>query len=255
MSVEPEFIRLQHAFTRHLRDPDAVPPPPGLPEARLAVYSNAVYHNVEGFMRDNFPRVRDVLADAHWQALIRDYLIRHRAQTPLFVELLDEFLHYLTNERDCRQDPPFLNELAHFDWLENAIMTDERRLETIAVEPAGDLLTQPLIINPVHQLISYDYPVHAINASFKPAAAPGRLTRLLVFRDCSGAFGVLDLNDVAARLFVGLNAPEAPLAASLLADIAIELGHPDPTVVTRGGLALLERWLEREVILGFAPGA
>jgi len=251
---EPSFMRRQHEFTRHLRDPAREPAPAGLAGPRLDVYSNAIFLNIERFMRDNFPRVREVLSEEAWQSLVRDYIVRHRSRTPLFVELLDEFLAYLADERVADGDPPYLTELAHFDWLENALAVDETDLDAVPVLATGDLLRSRLVLNPVHRLVTYRYPVHAIGSGFKPDAAPARPTLLLAFRDRAGGFGVLDLNEVAARLFRELLAPDAPVAADVLTGIARALGHPDPEVVIRGGLQLLERWRARDVILGFASG-
>jgi len=251
---EPEFMRRQHEFTRHLRDPAREPAPAGLSGPRLEIYSNAIFLNIERFMRDNFPRVREQLSDEPWHALIRDYIVRHRSRTPLFVELLDEFMSYLAEERDAAGDPPCLTELAHFDWLENVIAIDETELDALPVQENGDLLRTRLVFNPVHRLVTYRYPVHAIDRNYRPETQPAKPTLLLAFRDRAGNFGVLDLNEVAARLFSALQAPAAPVAAEVLADIAQELRHPDPAVVTRGGLQLLERWQARDVILGFAPG-
>ncbi len=251
---EPAFMRRQHEFTRHLRDPAREPAPAGLSGPRLEVYSNAIFLNIERFMRDNFPRVREVLGEEEWQSLVRDYIVRHRSRTPLFVELLDEFMAYLTAERAAAGDPPYLTELAHFDWLENAVAVDETDLDAMPVLAAGDLLRSRLVLNPVHRLVTYRYPVHAIGSGFKPDAPPARPTLLLAFRDRAGSFGVLDLNEVAARLFQTLRAPDAPVAADVLTGIAGALGHPDPEVVIRGGLQVLQRWQARDVILGFAPG-
>jgi hypothetical protein len=251
---EPAFMRRQHEFTRHLRDPAREPAPAGLSGPRLDVYSNAIFLNIERFMRDNFPRVREVLSEEAWQSLVRDYIVRHRSRTPLFVELLDEFLAYLADERVADGDPPYLTELAHFDWLENALAVDETDLDAVPVLATGDLLRSRLVLNPVHRLVTYRYPVHAIGSGFTPDAAPARPTLLLAFRDRAGSFGVLDLNEVAARLFRELLAPDAPVAADVLTGIARALGHPDPEVVIRGGLQLLERWRARDVILGFASG-
>lgn len=146
-----------------------------------------------------------------------------------------------------------MRELAHFDWLENAVAIAEVRLEDIPVRAQGDLLNDRLVINPVHRLVRYVWPVHAIGPTLRPREAPARPTQLLAFRDRAGSFGVLDLNDVAVRLFEALAAPAAPCAAAVLRALADSLGHPDPGVVARGGLQLLERWQAREVILGFAP--
>ncbi|MCC7119919.1 MAG: putative DNA-binding domain-containing protein [Gammaproteobacteria bacterium] len=253
VGVEPAFMRLQHAFTRYLRDPACVAPPAGLPADRLAVYGNAVYANVERFMRDNFPRVCELYADEDWQALMRDYLARHRSDTPLFAELLAEFLAYLEDERDVATDPPYLRELAHFDWLENAIAIDETALDAIACRADGDLLDDRLVVNPVHRLVRYRWPVHALGPGVRPAAPPPRATVLLAFRDRADAFGVLDLNDVAALLFERIRGPEVRPARAVLTELAAELAHPDLAVVVHGGQQLLERWQARDVILGFVP--
>jgi len=244
---EPEFIQLQRAFTRHLRDPARVPAP-ALPEAGLEIYRHAVFFNIERFMRDNFPRVAEVLAPAVWTALIRDYLVRHQSHTPLFVELLNEFLDYLRHERAVAEDPPWLFELAHFDWLENALASDQRVVERPSTAPPADLLAHSLRLNPVHRLERYEYPVHAIAPAFMPAGRPPRPTRLLAFRDLAGEFAVLDLNDVTVDLFEGV-AGGRP-ARAVLADIALRLAHPEPAKVESGGADILQRWWALGLVVG-----
>ena len=248
---EPRFVTLQRAFTRHLRDPANAPAPP-LPEARLAVYRNAVFLNIERFMRDNFPRVAEAFEPDAWTALVRDYLIRHRSETPLFVELLQEFLHYLAHERDGAEDPPWLFEVAHFDWLENAIASDERSPPPRQAPPF-DLLDTPLLLNPVHEIVQYRFPVLAIGPDFRPQEPPAQPTQLLVFRDLDEDFAVLDMNSIAIRLFEGVR--EGRPARVVMMDIAAALGHPDPAQVLAGGLALLERWAARGLVLGHAREA
>ena len=247
---EPRFITLQRAFTQHLRDPDRVAAPP-LPERGLAVYRNAIFLNIERFMRDNFPRVADAFPPDQWAALVRDYLIRHRADTPVFVELLGEFLHYLAHERQQAGDPPWLYEVAHFDWLENALASDER-VSPAASDDGVDLLDTPLQVNPVHEVVSYRFPVHAIDANYRPDAPPAQPTLLVAFRDAEDDFAVLDMNPVAIALFEGVRDGEP--ARAVLARIADGLNHPDPAKVLAGGVALLERWLARGLLLGNAAG-
>ena len=244
---EPDFILRQRAFTSHLRDPARVPAP-DLPEAGLEIYRHAVFFNIERFMRDNFPRLAEVLDPAAWTALVRDYLIRHESRTPLFVELLDEFLAYLRHERAVPEDPPWLFELAHFDWLENALASDQRVVERTLDAPPADLMARPLQLNPVHRLERYEYPVHAIGPAFLPDERPPRPTRLLAFRDLTGEFAVLDLNDVTIDLFEGLAAGRP--ATTVLAEIAERLGHPEPAKVEAGGAAILQRWWALGLVLG-----
>jgi hypothetical protein len=248
--AEPGFFKLQRAFTDHLRNPAQVAPPP-LPEARLAVYRDAVFLNIERFMRDNFPRLAAVLPAAIWQGLMRDYIVRHAARTPLFVELLSEFLVYLEHERQEPLDPLWLRELAHFDWLENTLASDLRECESGSATLAPPLMTHPLTVNPVHQLVRYVFPVHALSVEYLPAEPPSNPTLLLTFRAPSYDVAALDLNDAAAELFVAIREGLAPNEA--LGAIAEAIGHRAPAQLIAFGEQMIRRWYELGLVLGVRP--
>ena len=176
MRDEPHFARLQRAFARHLRDPEHAPAPAGLEARRLALYRDAVYANSERFLADNFPRVRAVTNDEAWHAMVRDYLVRHVSWTAAFVELPREFLAYLAHARDDDEDPPYLGELAHFDWLETLVGADRADPAALSCERDADLLAGTPVLNPTLRLVTYVYPVHAITADFRPDAPPATAT-------------------------------------------------------------------------------
>lgn len=247
---EPAFLRAQRELARHLRSPDTAPPPAGLPPERLAVYRDAVFHNIDRFLSDNFARVRAVLPAERWPPLVRDYIARHRACTPVFAELPGEFLAYLRDERRDDGDPPFLRELAHFEWLENLLCCDEREVGLEDIDPEGDLLHGEIAVNPVHRLVSYAYPVHTPEPQDIPHVPPPRPTQLLAFRAPDFRYGVLDLNPVSLELFTTVRDAPGRSAEAILHDMARALGHPDPGVVVRGGLDILERMRRQGAILG-----
>ncbi len=247
---EPAFIRAQRAFAQHLRDPEHAPAPPGLPAAGVAVYRHAVLHNIEGFLANNFPRVKDVLPATQWHTLVRDYLLKHQATTPVFARLPGEFLAYLTRRLRPADDPPYLYELAHFDWLENLIATDERLLPMAGIDPLGALLDGEIVVNPIHTLETYRFPVHAITVDYKPAVPPAKETHLVAFRDRAHHYGVLDLNAISRQLFVAVRDSGEKTARAILTQIAGDLGQEDPTAVIEGGLEILTRMRQRELLLG-----
>ena len=119
--AEPDFRAVQYQFAAHLRDPRSNPPPSDLERRRTDLYCALAFTNVRNFVSDNFPVLRRLYDDAAWEALVRDYFARHRNRTPLFSRLATEFIDYLVNERDAPQDPPFLSELAHYEWMESAL--------------------------------------------------------------------------------------------------------------------------------------
>jgi uncharacterized protein len=246
---EPAFVRAQRELSRHLRDPASHPSPPTLPEPRVAVYRRAVIYNIGRFMADNFPRIKAVLDSSTWDEMIRDYVIRHRATTPTFAKLPDEFLDYLRSERQV-SDPPYLYELAHFDWLENVIATDERRIEPAGITLDGDLLDGAIAINPIHRIETYRFPILAIDEHHRPEAPPASPTNIVAFRDQRHQYGVLDLNAIALRLFIAVRDQPLLSARHILEEIASELKHPNPAVVVAGGLDILERMRRRGLVLG-----
>ncbi len=85
----------QDALAAHIRDPERVPPPPGIEERRLKIYRDLFFNNVDSMLAGNFPVIRRILGDDGWHAMIRGFLRDHDCQTPLFTELAREFMRYL----------------------------------------------------------------------------------------------------------------------------------------------------------------
>ncbi len=245
---------MQREFTRYLRDPERASAPAGLPMQGLAVYRDAVIHNMDRFLSDNFPRVCSVIGPERWPSLVRDYFARHRSQTPVFAELPGEFLAYLRDERDDARDPPFLYELAHFEWLENALCCDEREVELTGVDRDGELASGVVVVNPIHRLETYDYPVHVADPNDIPSVRPPRPTHLVAYRARDYRYGFLDLNAVSLRLFAAVRGADGRSARDIILEIARELAHPDPDAVLRGGLDILSRMRELDLILGVRRG-
>jgi len=246
----PAFIEAQRRFARHLRDPLQEPAPSGLRGERLEVYRHAVRHNVERFMADNFPRVRESMAAETWDVLIEGYFRRHPAVTAAFSRLPGEFLAFLTGSLAPPALPPHVHELAHFECLENTVACDERTVPAHGFDPAGDLLEEPLVINPVHAIASYRYPVHAMTPDRPIDETSARETHLVVFRDSAHQLHVLDLNAITRILFEHLRESMTVTAREVLTGIAAGLGHPTSDAVLRGGLDILERMHRRGLVLG-----
>lgn len=248
--TEPAFFGVQRRFTRYLRDPENRTPPSDVKPDGLAVYTNAVIANMEAFMGDNFPRVKEVLHPDHWRRMVRDYYIRHESKASLFVELPDEFLSYLDVTRDDPDDPPFLSELAHFENLENIVSTDEAVIDEGAVDREGDSLHRVPVINPTTRIARYAYPVHVIDADNQPLEPPAAATNIVAFRDRGNVYGFMDVNSATARIVDLLMTDQGLTGEQILRTIAAELKHPDVDAVISGGTSILSRLVERDVIIG-----
>jgi hypothetical protein len=247
----PAFVERQFAFAAHIRDPKRVPKPADVEDRRMGIYRELFYNNVQDFMASSFPVLREIYGDEEWHALIRDYFTRHRAHTPLFPQMPQEFLQYLESERrEHSEDPPFLWELAHYEWIELALAIDTREIDQAVADPNGDLLADVPVLSPLAWPFAYRYPVHRISPEFRPREAPEQPTYLLVYRDRDDQVGFVEMNPVTARLIELLCAQEPPTGGDALAQIAGALAHPNPEVVVQGGLQILQDLQARDVVLG-----
>lgn len=160
----------QFALSRHLRDPSH-PPPPGIEERRLAIYRDLFFNNIESLLAGNFPVIRQTLGDDAWRRLVRSFYARHRSQTPLFPEIAREFIRFLET-RTGEGDPPWLRELAHYEWVELALQIADDA--TPPHDPRGDLLADVPVVSPFVWALAYQWPVHRIGPDFQPDLPPPR---------------------------------------------------------------------------------
>ncbi len=257
MADSNRLERLQREFAAHIRDPEHMPAPEGIEDRRMAIYRDLFFNNVSQLLAQGFPVLHRILGQLAWKAMVRDWFVRHRAQTPLFLELPQEFLDYLQHERVPAQgDPPFLLELAHYEWVELALAIDERDAALPGVDPDADLLAGRPALSPLAWPLAYAWPVHRISPDYQPAEPPPEPTRLVVYRDQRDRVGFLEINRVTARLLELLGEQGRPDSGrACLMRIAAELDHPDPAVVVEGGAAILAELRARSVLLGAWPAS
>jgi hypothetical protein len=249
----------QYAFAAHLRDPESNPPPAGIEDRRMAIYRDLFINNVTSFLRQSFPVLSDLMDEQRWKMLIRDFYRDHQSRSPLFPDLPKEFLDYLANEReaghhsDSQDDPPFLYELAHYEWVETGLALAEEPPSNPNIDPAGDLLTNRPVPSSLAWLFSYTYPVNEIGKANQPDLPAAQPIHYLVFRDETDQVKFLKLNIVSARLFEILTTDASVSGETALRNIAKELNHAQPDKVIGGGRDILEQWHSKGIVLGTLP--
>jgi hypothetical protein len=250
MVKDSKLQDVQRAFARHIRDPDSHPAPNGMEDRRMGIYRDLFFNNIKGLLGSNFPVLRRLYGEKGWQALIRDFFVHHRAHTPLFPEVPREFLQFVEEHRGVEKgDPPYLLELAHYEWAELALSLDQAELDDVQADPDGDLVTGVPVLSPLAWLLSYRFPVHHIRLDYRPTEAPEQPTHLVMYRDRADKVHFMEVNAVTARLVERLrDEPESTGQAHLEA-IAGELSADPATIVTHGS-DLLKQLRERGIVRG-----
>lgn len=244
-----KFQQLQYQFAAHLRAPDKNRAPAGLEDRRMQIYRELFYNNIEDCLAHAFPVLRSVSSDEVWHRRVRDFYARHQSRSPQFHKLAEEFLSFLNDERaDHADDPPFLRDLAHYEWVELELSISELTLTPALADPNGDLLSGRPYVSPLAWTLAYDWPVHKIAPGFLPAAA--QPAYLIVSRNRQDDVKFLEVNAVTARLMQLLEADVVSSGRELLHAIARELQHPQPESVMGEGAQILSDLRARDIILG-----
>jgi len=210
----------QRAFAAHLRDPERVPPPPGIEPRRLAIYRDLFFNNLADLLGGAFPVARRILGDERWKRLIREFYAGHHAHTPYFLELPHEFLQWLQARRERAADEPaFLDELAHYEWVELALAVSEEEFPAAAPPPPSPL-DAPLAVSPLAWPLAYRWPVHRLAPEFQPAEAPAAPTFVVVYRDRADAVQFLEIGAETARLLDALERSPGMTGRDALGDVS-----------------------------------
>lgn len=247
----PAFQQAQYAFAAHIRDPQAQPRPADVAERRMAVYRDLLYNNVEGFIAGAFPVLRAISPDEVWQRRVRSFFAEHRCHSPYFAEIAREFLDWLEAERGPHpDDPPFIRELAHYEWVELALQISDADQEPLAVDRNGDVWTAHPLISPLAWHLAYSYPVHRIGPDHLPEQPSQQPSYLVVYRDRRDRVHFLEINAVTYRLLELLQENPDWTGEQAVRRIAEELQHPQPDAVMQHGRALLHDLRERNILIG-----
>ena len=245
------FADTQDVFTRHIRDPEGQPAPDDIEDRRMEIYRSSIFLNIERMASNFFPVLKKTLPDDHWHAMIRDYFKHHRSHVPPYLPRLGhEFLQYLEGERVLDNDPPFILELAHYEWIEFALSIDTREILWDGIDPEGDLLEGIPVVSPVVMPLCYSYPVHTISPANQPVEPPEQPTYLVVYRDAHYKVGFMELNPVSARLLEKMLQQKNLPGRILLEEVAEELHHPNVEIVIAGGLDTMKQLRAKDILLG-----
>jgi uncharacterized protein len=249
-AVSPEDLGgQQDALAAYIRDPEHAAPPPGIEQRRLRIYRDLFFNNVSGMLAGSFPVIHRILGEEAWARLIRGFFRDHDSHTPLFTELAREFLRYLENDEVVDQ-PPWLRELAHYEWIELALQLSEASDDEFAHDASGDLLEGAPVVSPVAWPVAYAWPVQRIGPDWQPAIAPANPTLLLLHRGSGDKIDFHELNPLTYRLLQRLDASPELSGREQLEALAREASRSDVEAFVAEGAAMLQHWRSAGIVLG-----
>ncbi len=243
------FQQKQAAFTDYLRNPKACSVPEGVVPERIDIHRELMFNNISSFLETSFPVLRSIFDDDAWKSLCQDYFLVHHSKTPYFSEIPEEFLSYLQDERvPLVEDPPFILELAHYEWVEMALAISLDEQPKVSDELTQAPLTTEIALSPLAWPLAYQYPVHLICSDFMPQQPPEAATFLLVYRDNDLDVNFIEMTALTFRLLQLLQQQPVWLLDDCLKGLSGEFADFKPGVIYNGGLEILQNLAARGIV-------
>lgn len=252
MADQSDFQAMQYAFAAHIRDPQNVAAPEGIEDRRMAVYRKLFFNNLYNLLGTMFPVLRKIHSDDQWRRMIRQFMQKHRAETPYFLQLPEEFLSFLEKEFEPGPgDHAFLLELAHYEYAELALSISTEENNPDGIDPDGDLLIETPVKSVLAWAYAYQYPVHRISPDFLPTETAEQPVYLALYRDRDDKVRFLELNAVTAGLLDAIeNNPDQHSGEQLLRQLAGRIHYPDVDALIGHGADALNEMRQLEILIG-----
>lgn len=192
------FEETQKEFVLHIRDPEHSGKLEDIEDRRLKIYRELFFNNILGFLSSGFPVLESIYGEEKWRKLARQFFIHHHCRSPYFVDISKEFVEFLSNEYELHSDDPaFLLELAHYEWLELDISIKKTQ-QNAKPWDKNDKFSH-VCLSETAVLASYQFPVHQISLDYQPNEKTTPIY-IVVYRDSDFEVGFTVVNDVTAHL-------------------------------------------------------
>lgn len=211
-------------------------------QRRMAIYRSLFYNNVEGFINTGFPVLRSLYEKSDWQSLIRLFFSEHSCSSPYFIDISKEFVEFLSNEYEVTaEDPIFLKELAHYEWLELALSVRQAE-EPFCYWDQEAILPDLIMASPLTELAAYPFPVHQISKDFQPIQQ-SQMHYYMLYRDRDYNVQFQHLAPLSAMAVNLLQSNLSLSFAGLAEQVQSQVPHLNIESVAEGLRPLVTQWL------------
>ncbi|OBT03963.1 DUF2063 domain-containing protein [Shewanella sp. UCD-FRSSP16_17] len=241
------FIDTQFEFMDYIRDPSK-PLPEGISLERMTVYRELFFNNINGFVSSAFPVLKSLYTDDAWLKLIQEFFVSFDCKTPLFVEISQEFIAFLQTDYQAKDyDPPFMVELAHYEWLELYISAVFDNDKQVAI--ARDMITElPLTLSDTATIAQYQYDVQHISLDYQPTEPSELPHSFCIYRDQADEVNFLQLNPLTAQVLAYINQAEQCYFSDIIEWLKQSYPQMTSETLASGCLQMLQQLAEKQII-------
>ncbi|MEZ9820391.1 DUF2063 domain-containing protein [Shewanella sp. 10N.286.45.A1] len=247
------FIETQQNFMDYIKDPSN-PLPEGIEARRMKIYRELFFNNVDGFVSNAFPVLKSLYSEQDWQQRVQQFFVEHDCHTPIFIEIAQEFLLFLQTEYTAtEQDPPFMLELAHYEWLELvvAVAQESPQQKLINATDAGVITAIALSVSSTSQIAQYTFDVQHISEDYRPSEPTEAPQFFCIYADFDDEVSFLQLNPLTAQVLAYMSQFESVQYADLIDWLLSTFTSIEPEVLQQGCTELLLQLSAKGIIRQF----
>lgn len=246
------FIDVQQNFMDYIKDPSR-PLPDGIEARRMKIYRELFFNNLDGFISNAFPVLKSLYKEQDWLDIVQKFFATHDCRTPIFIEIAQEFLLFLQTEyQETEIDPPFMLELAHYEWLELVVAVAQDNHQQKLIEGGEPSLERiKLCVSATSQIAQYAYDVQHISPDYCPKEPSEAPQYFCIYRDLSEEVRFLQLNPLTAQVLAYLSQYESLSYGELLDWLIQTFPQIEADVLKQGCLQLLTDLSHKGIIKEF----
>jgi len=240
------FVNIQHSFIDYIKEPSR-PLPVGTEARRMKVYRDLFFNNIEGFISSGFPVMKSLYSEDAWQALVQEFFATHDCQSPIFIDIAQEFVIFLQSEYQLKeQDPRFSLELAHYEYMELVISVAKDNPSQAQI--TGNVGTEYLCLSDTAKVLQYSYDVEHISEHYQPELPTPTPQYFCLYRDSEDEVVFLRLNPLAAQVLGYLSQSERVTFDNIVAWLFSTYPDMEESILIKGCREMIEGLANKGVI-------
>jgi hypothetical protein len=222
-------------------------------EQRFRVYRRMARHRLSDVIESSFPRLRVALGDLG--DILERWFEESPPRSPYIRDIAGEFAKWLSTADLPASAPPWVNELAAFEWATLDVQHAHEEESAEDVREIGELdFERPAILTPAHRVLRTRYAVHRIpeDATELPEVEEAPFV-LCIYRDpASHEARVLELSPIAAAIIEEVRSGDRTVVEAVRAASVRESFAKDGPLV-EAFAELVADLAERGVWIGAKP--
>lgn len=242
------FQLLQYQLADAIRQQQADAAPADIRPGQFQVYQELFFNNVLNFVSSAFPVLCSLYSPVAWQQKVAAFFRGGAQPSPYFLHIASQFLQWQDGQPLAADEPPFLLELAHYEWMELELATRQVSAEVTLTALSTESALQ---LSALAELLIYQFPVMQISADFQPQQPDSSPHFLLLYRDLADEVKFIKLNQLSALLLFQIQTKPGIRWAELLAELCRLLPTQSSTMIVSNAGEFVQDLAKKAVIRAF----